>query len=85
MLDTKNQQKALVKDCNVKAKTFMNKCSELYKFIDEKTPWEVAGKILLFIEELMLARLSKLLVAKLIDKKLYITNFCKDMIGAITL
>jgi len=26
----------------------MNKCSELYKFVDEKTPWDVAGKILLY-------------------------------------
>ena len=42
----------------------MNKCSELYKFIDEKTPWEVAGKILLFSRGLNVDQVIEILGGK---------------------
>jgi hypothetical protein len=64
MIDQKSSQKSLAKQCNIKPKLFLNKCSDLYKFIDEQTPWDIASKILLFSRSLTVEHVTEIIGGK---------------------
>ena len=42
----------------------MNKCQEIYKFIDEEAPWDIASKILLYSRELNVDMVIEILGGK---------------------
>mmetsp|Transcript_10037 Transcript_10037/g.15282 ORF Transcript_10037/g.15282 Transcript_10037/m.15282 type:complete len:175 (+) Transcript_10037:1598-2122(+) len=64
MLEQKVQQKSLARACNVKPKLFLNKCEEIYKFIDENAPWDIAAKILLYSRELIVEHVTEIIGGK---------------------
>ena len=43
---------------------FLNKCEEIYKFIDEDAPWDVAAKILLYSRELLVENVIEIIGGK---------------------
>jgi Sec7-like guanine-nucleotide exchange factor len=43
---------------------FLNKCIDLYKFIDEEAPWEIASKLLLFSREMTVEHVTEILGGK---------------------
>jgi Sec7-like guanine-nucleotide exchange factor len=43
---------------------FLNKCEEIYKFIDEIAPWDVASKILLYSRELLVENVIEIIGGK---------------------
>ena len=45
----------------MKPKLFLNKCEEIYKFIDEDAPWDVASKILLYSSELLVENVIEII------------------------
>lgn len=64
MLDQKSNQKSLARLCNVKPKLFLNKCQEIYKFIDEDAPWDIASKILLYSREPIVEHVTEIIGGK---------------------
>jgi Sec7-like guanine-nucleotide exchange factor len=50
--------------CNIKPKLFLNKCEEIYKFIDEKAPWDIASKILLYSREVTVEHVTEIIGGK---------------------
>ena len=42
----------------------MNKCQEIYKFIDEDTPWDIASKILLYSREPSVENVTEIIGGK---------------------
>lgn len=48
----------------MKPKLFLNKCEEIYKFIDEDAPWDVASKILLYSRELLVENVIEIIGGK---------------------
>jgi hypothetical protein len=42
----------------------LNKCEEIYKFIDEVAPWDVASKILLYSRELLVENVIEIIGGK---------------------
>ena len=42
----------------------MNKCQDLYKFISQNTPWEIAAKILLYSREIGVEKVTEIVGGK---------------------
>jgi Sec7-like guanine-nucleotide exchange factor len=64
MIEQKNQAKTLARLCNVKPKLFLNKCEEIYRYIEESAPWEVAAKILLYSREIKVEHVTEIVGGK---------------------
>lgn len=64
MIDQKSNQKSLARLCNQKPKLFLNKCQEIYKFIDDDAPWDIASKILLYSREPIVEHITEIIGGK---------------------
>ena len=64
MLENKASQKTLARQCNIKPKLFLNKCQDIYKYIDENAPWDIASKILLYSRELVVENVTEIVGGK---------------------
>lgn len=64
MLEQKSTIRKLAKDINVKFKVGLQKIDDMYKYIDEQTPAEVASKILLFSRDMQIDKIAEILGGK---------------------
>lgn len=86
MIEQKQQQKQLARSCNVKPKLFLNKCEDLYKFIDADAPWDIAAKILLYSREMVVEHVTEIVGGRE-DRnlKIYKSFLEKQCMGGLSL
>ena len=64
MIEQKSQTKRFAKELNAKYKTLLNKLDDLYSYVDQGTPAEVASKILVYSRDVKINNVIEVIGGK---------------------
>ena len=79
MLEQKAQVRKFVKSLNVKFKVFLQKIDDLYSYMDEGIPAEVASKMLVYSREVHIDKIAEIIGGKDERAKKLLTSYLGKM------